>query len=155
MLARLFPKTIDNTYRGHPIALWLFYPLVLVNVAIAVVAIVRADGGAQSADGIPLDTFPVAAATTIIGIGAFLGLAKLLLGSLYTLAALRYRAMIPLMYALIVTDLVGRKILVLYKPIARMAGTATGSYVTWTLFALSVIGLVLSLWPARAIRQGA
>lgn len=148
MLGRLFPRQIDNRYRGHWIALWLFYPLVFVNVAIAAVAIFRADGGAQSADGIPLDTYPAAAAATVIGIGAFLGLAKLLLGSLYTLAAFRYRAMIPLMYALIVTDLVGRKVIVLYKPIVRMAGTATGSYVTWTLFALSVIGLVLSLWPS-------
>ena len=146
MLNRIFPKQFDNHYRGHKLALWLFVPIALANVAIALVAIFRNDGGAQSADGIPLDTFTVAAAQSVIGAVALIGLAKLLLGFLFILALLRYRAMIPLMYLLIVVDYVGHKWLGFVKPIMHVAGTSAGTIVTLALFALSVIGLVLSLW---------
>lgn len=145
MLTRIFPKEIDNRFRGNPLALWLFVPIVFVKLAISLAAIFTADGGTQSADGIPLDTFPAAAAQAVIGVGAFLGLADLWLALLFVLALVRYRALIPLMYALIVADFIAHKAIGFMKPIARMAGTASGSYVTWTLFALSVIGLVLAL----------
>jgi hypothetical protein len=144
MLNRIFPERIDNHYRGHKFALWLFYPITFMNVAIALVAIFKSDGGAQSADGIPLDTFVSGGAQAVIAVVALLGLASLLLGLLFVLALFRYRAMIPLMYALIVVDYLGHKGILLMKPIVRV-GTPSGGFVTAALFALSVIGLVLSL----------
>jgi len=144
MLSRIFPERFDNNYRGHKFALWLFYPLVFMQVAIALVAIFASDGGAQSADGIPLDTFASGGAETVIGVVAFLGLAKLLLGFLFVLAMFRYRAMIPLMYVLIFADLLGHKGIGLMKPIARV-GASSGSYVNTVLITLCVIGLLLSL----------
>jgi len=144
MLYRIFPEHIDNHYRGHTFALWLFYPLTIMNVVIALVAIFSRDGGAQSADGIPLDTFVSGGAEAVIGVVAFLGLSKLLLGLLFILALFRYRAMIPLMYVLIVLDHLGHKGIGLMKPIVRI-GTPSGSFVSMVLFALSIFGLVLSL----------
>jgi hypothetical protein len=145
MLSRLFPKQIDNNYRGHVLAIWLFIPIALMNITIAVCAIVLPDGGAQSPDGVPLNTFSAGAAQTVIGVVALIGLAKLLLGLLFILALLRYRAMIPLMYLLLVTDYIGHKWLGLVKPIMHVAGTSTGTIVLVSLFAASVIGLILSL----------
>ena len=141
---RIFPKQIDNHYRGHKFALWLLYPITFMNVAIALVGIFASDGGAQSADGIPLDTFGAGGAQAVIAVVALLGLAKLLLGLLFVLALFRYRSMIPLMYVLIVVDYLSHKGILLMKPIVRV-GTPSGGFVTATLFALSVIGLVLSL----------
>jgi hypothetical protein len=66
-------------------------------VTIPLVAIFARDGGAQSADGIPLDTFGSGGAETVIAVVALLGLSKLLLGFLFVLAAFRHRAMIPLL----------------------------------------------------------
>jgi hypothetical protein len=144
MLNRIFPEQIDNRYRGHKLALWLFYPLTFMNVTIALVAIFARDGGAQSADRIPLDAFVSGGAAAVIGVLAFLGLAKLLLGSLYVLASFRYRAMIPLMYLLIVVDQLGHKGIGLMKPIVR-TGTPTGVFVNLVILAVSIVGLVLSL----------
>jgi len=144
MLNRIFPERFGNHYRGHKFALWLFYPLVFMQVAIALVAIFARDGGAQSADGIPLDTFASGGAEAVIGVVAFLGLAKLLLDSLFVLALFRYRAMIPLMYVLILVDHLGHKGIGLMKPIVR-DGASSGSFVSMALIALSIIGLVLSL----------
>lgn len=144
MWKRLLPDRFDNRYLGQAPGLWLYYLLTAVNVGIDGVAVFRPDGGAQSADGIPLNTFSPAAASTVIGIVAFLGLAGLLLGVLYGLAAVRYRAMIPLMYVLMVTELLGHKIIRLFKPITY-AGVSDGDYVSLTILALSVIGLCLAV----------
>jgi hypothetical protein len=144
MLNRIFSKQFDNHYRGQKIAIWLFALLTLMNTGISFAAIFKADGAAQSADGIPLDTYGSSAAQAVIGVVAFLGLARLLLCVLFIIALVRYRAMIPLMYVLIVADWLAHKGIGMMKPIAR-AGTPPGLYVTWSLFALSVIGLVLSL----------
>ena len=111
MINRIFPKRIDNNFRGQKFALWLFIPITFVNVTISLVAIFTKDGGAQSKDGVPLDTFAAASAETVIGVVALLGLAKLLLGLLNIMALVRYRAMIPLMYVLVVADQLGHKAL--------------------------------------------
>jgi hypothetical protein len=144
MLNRILPDQFDNRYRGHRFALWLFFPLTFVNVAIALVAIFRKDGGAQSADGIPLDTFVAGGAETVIGIVAILGLAKLFLGLFSVLALVRYRSMIPLMYVVVVAEQLGRKVSGLMKPIAHV-GTPAGGFVNLTIITLSIVGLVFSL----------
>jgi hypothetical protein len=144
MLNRIFPKQLDDRYRGHKLALWLLYPLTFMNVGIALVGIFSKDGGAQSADGIPLDTFVAGGAETVIAVVAILGLAKLLLGLLGVLALFRYRAMIPLVFVIIVVDQLGRKGIGLMKPIVRV-GTPTGVFVNLVIIALSLAGLFLSL----------
>jgi hypothetical protein len=35
LLNRVLPRRIDNTYRGHPVALWLFGAVVAVKTGIA------------------------------------------------------------------------------------------------------------------------
>ena len=144
MVNRIFPKQLDNQYRGNKIAIWLLALLTLMNTGISCVAIFKPDGGAQSADGIPLDTYAPAAAHAVIGVVAFLGLADLLLCVLIIIALIRYRAMIPLMYVVIVLNWLAHKGIGLMKPIAR-TGTSSGHYLTWSLFALSVIGLILAV----------
>ena len=144
MLNRIFPAAFDNTYRGHRLAFWLLVPLTLLNLVIDVMAILAPDGEAQSADGIPLFSYPPAAAAAVVGVVGFLGLAGLLLGVFRILALTRYRAMIPLIYALLVLEYPAHKAVGLIKPIARFGGTH-GADITLVLFGLAVVGLALSV----------
>jgi len=144
MLDRIFPRQLDNNYRGQQIAVWLFALLTLMNTVISFVAIFKADGALQSADGIPLDTYGSSAAQAVIGIVAVLGLARLLLCVIFIIALVSYRAMIPLMYVLLVDDWLAHRGIGMMKPIAR-SGASPGHYVTFALLAISVIGLILSL----------
>jgi hypothetical protein len=57
MLSSLLPRCVDNTYRGHRLALVFFGLLVLVKIAMGVNSIFNGRSVASSADGIPLDTF--------------------------------------------------------------------------------------------------
>src|SRR5947207_13327042 len=64
MFEKLFPKGIDNSYRGPKIALWLFGLVVGMKITQSLAVIFNGDYTAKAADRIPLDTFtPVAAQT--------------------------------------------------------------------------------------------
>lgn len=144
MLNRILPACIDNRYRGHRVALWLFVPITLQKVGVSLTHLLKADGGAQSISTIPLDTYSPSAAQNIVGLFARLGLEQLLLASLFVLVLARYRAMIPLMYALIVAQYVGSKVVSQVKPLV-LAGTSRVSTPALVIAILSLSGLVLSL----------
>lgn len=144
MLNRIFPTEFDNHYRGNKAAIWLFALLTFVNVVISLVTIFSADSAAQSADGIPLDAYGPGAAQAVIGVVAILGLVRLLLCVMFLVALIRYRAMIPLMYVLVVADWLAHKGIGMMKPIVH-AAAAPGHYVPWVLFGIGVIGMIASL----------
>ena len=56
-IRHIFPKTIDNNYRGNAISLILFIPITVVTVARSLIHIYAEDGGAQSIATIPLDSY--------------------------------------------------------------------------------------------------
>jgi hypothetical protein len=144
VLNRILPECIDNRYRGHPVALWLFVVITLQKLGVSLTHLFKADGGAQSISTIPLDTYPSPAAQTIVGLFARMGLEQLVLASLFALALLRYRAMIPLMYVLIVAHYVASKGVAQMKPLV-VTGTSGASTPMLVIAILSVIGLAMSV----------
>ena len=148
MLDHLLPRTIDNTYRGHKLALWLFALLVLMKVAMSLSSIFNGYSVLTSADGIPLHTYPAAAARTIVALFALLGLAHFIICLLSILVLVRYRGMIPFMFALLLVEQLGRKLILQLMPIVRI-GTPPASAINLAVLALMIIGLGLSLWRRR------
>jgi hypothetical protein len=144
MLGRLLPARVDNTFHGSKFALWVFVPLVLLESVIGVNSIFMGRMVAGSADGIPLDTFPAAAAQTVVGLFAMLGLAHLVWCVLCVIVLFRYRSLIPLMFSLLLLDQLGRKAIRQFLPIPT-TGAPPGSIVTIVLLILMVVGLALSL----------
>jgi hypothetical protein len=144
MIDQLLPQPIDNTYRGHGLALWLFALLLFMRAAMSVNAMFNAARVASSADGIPLDTYAPAAAGTIISLFALLGLAHFTLCLLGILILVRYRSMVPFMFALLLLEHVGRRLILRFTPIVR-TGTPPGFYVNLVLLAVMLLGLALSL----------
>ena len=153
MLDRVFPERIDDRFRGHRFALWLFYPITLMTLVRSGIHIFRSDGGAQSIATIPLDTFSGGGAETVISLFALWGLSQLLIGALFVVVLLRYRAMIPLMYLLILAEYAGRVAIGFAKPIVTV-GTPPGGPGSFAMIALGVLGLVLSLRRAGDPQTG-
>ncbi len=144
MLHQILPKRIDNAYSGDRLALWLFIPVVAMKTAIALGTIFNGRVAAQSADGIPLERFGVAGADAVIALFAIWGLSQLVISALGVLALVRYRAMIPLMFALLLTEHAVRRWILMVKPIVRN-GTPPGIYINGALLVLMAAGLILSL----------
>ena len=144
MLSRVFPRYFDNTYRGHRVALWLFGAVLLMKTAIALGTIFHGRTAAQTADGIPLDSFGAAGAAAVVSLFAIWGLAQLVISLIGVLALVRYRAMVPLMFVLFLFEHVMRRVIFVVLPIPR-DGTAPGLAINLALLAVMAVGLVLSL----------
>jgi len=141
----LFPATIDNNYRGRKLALWLFSVILLLKIVMSVNSIFNGYSVATAADGIPLDTYPTDAAQTILSLWAVLGLSRFMLCLICLLALIRYRSMVPLMFALLLLEQLSRYLILQRIPIIR-TGSPPAGYINLILLALMIAGLPLSLW---------
>jgi hypothetical protein len=144
MLNKIFPKTVDNNYKGSKIALYAFYLAVIVTIARSLAHIFLPDGGAQSIATMPLDTFSANAVNAVIFMFAYWGLSQLIMGIFYIIVALRYRSLVPLMYVFIFVEYLMRFIIGQYRPLS-LVGTAPGGVLNKIAIPLALIMLVLSL----------
>ena len=161
LLHRLFPERIDNTYRGHPLAIWLFAPLDLMKLLMGVGVAglnpwVTNRHILESVDGVPLETFPAQAASMIVFMSASWALALLVIALLGLVVLIRYRAMIPLMFLALTIEQIGRKALSSIH-IVRAAGETSGLSpsvaINWALSVLLLVGLALSLLGSAKTRD--
>ena len=147
MSARIFPVTIDNTYRGHRLGLWLLAAVVAVKVVQILSVMIDGPGIVQSADGIPLDTFPAAAAQTVVAAFIGMGISRLLLCAICAIALRRYRSVVPFLFALLAVHDVVRE-LALH---AVRTGTPVGPFVNIALIVVTIIGIGFAV-PRRGTR---
>jgi len=147
MLNRIFPKQFDNTYRGHRLAIWLFALIVLMELSMGANSIINTRIVAMSADGIPLDQYGAGGADAVIALFAIAGLFRVLLALQGVVVLIRYRAMIPFMYLLLLILHLGSKALLLLNPVAK-SGVSTaqlGSAFVYAIIGMLLIGFVLSI----------
>lgn len=146
MLQRIFPKAIDNNFRGYRLAIWILGFYAFVKLGQGTKSLFDPASTAVSADGIPLDTYSPAASATVISMFTLLGLNLLVLPLQSILVMIRYRAMIPLMYLMmLILGLSGRAILYAH-PSERIGGVQpAGFYVNLALLAILMLGFALSL----------
>lgn len=150
MLHRLLPKQVDNDYRGNLLAVWAFVPICAVTIVRSLIHMFRSDGGAQSIATIPLDSYPPQAANAVVTIFALWGLSQLLLGLLYLVVLIRYRALIPLMYLTLIAEYLGRIGLGAWKPLETLE-TPPGASMSLIMVVLAATMLALAL---RAPQSG-
>ena len=143
-----FPKSFDNNYRGHKLALWLFGLFALLKSVIGVNSIINGREVMTGADGIPLDTYPTAAAQSFVALWALLGLSHIIIGLMCIFALIRYRSMVPFLFALLLLQHLGGRVILEYIPLVR-AGAPPASVVNLIQLTLLVLGLALSLWRRR------
>jgi phosphoglycerol transferase MdoB-like AlkP superfamily enzyme len=145
MLDHLLPQTADNTFRGQKLALWLLGMVALLKGVMGLNTIFNTRSVAISADGIPLDTFPPAAAQAVVSLFALLGLANLVICLLCIVALVRYRALIPALFIFLLLEYLSRRMILYVMPLVS-TGTPTASIISFVLPILMIAGLALSLW---------
>jgi len=145
MVDKLLPQPIDNTYSGSKIALWLFGLIVFMHILQSVMVFVQGHLVAQSADGIPLENYPAAAAQTILAIFTVSALRRLIIALIGAVVLFRYRSAVPLMFVVLGLTYLGGQVIFQYVPIVRV-GTPPGVVMNLVMFGLTVVGLALSLW---------
>jgi hypothetical protein len=150
MFGRLLPRSFDNTYRGYRAALWLFGLVAGVKIVQSLGVIFNGYATAAAADGIPIATYTPEAAQQMVALFAQGSLWRLTFGLLCAVVLMRYRSAVPLMLALLLLNYLASQLIFQFVPLTR-AGTPPGPYVNLGLFALTIVGLILSL-RSRTIR---
>lgn len=149
MLDRLLPPSLAEGYRGHRLALWILGLLAIMKLAMGTNSIVNGRDVAGSADGIPLATFSPEAAQAVLALFAGWGLGQVVLGLLAVVALRRARGLVPLVFALLLLENVGRKAIFYFLPYASEP-TTVNLVVNGLFVALMAVGLALSLGRRRA-----
>src|SRR5262245_57131785 len=122
MLARLFPKQIDNAYGGSVLAIWLLVLVVFVRLPIGFNTMVMTSEVLRNADGVPLDTFNPLAVDAFIKLTQVSALRHLLMTLVGVVALIRYRALIPFVYLFFLVEQVGRRVVAEINPVTPLAG---------------------------------
>lgn len=148
----LFPQTIDNTYRGRKVALWIFGLVVAMRTLQSAFVLFNGYYTVTNADGVPLANYPPDAAQTILALFALSSLARLIISFICLVVLVRYRRAIPFMFVVVALNYLGGQVLTWFIPLVRV-GRPPGTIVNLILFGLTLIGLVLSLWKRREIRN--
>jgi len=148
MVNDLLPRSADNAYRGHKLALWLFGLLILMKSVIGVNSIVNGAAVMSTADGIALNAYPAAAAQNLVALWALVGLAHVIIGALGVVVLTRYRSMVPLMFVLLLLQHLGGRLILQFHPIVR-TGAPPAAAINATLLILMIVGFALSLWRRR------
>jgi hypothetical protein len=152
MLDRLFPRQADNRYEGHRAALWLLGLLIALKLVVGFNSIFNTASVAAGGDGIPLGSFAPAAAREVLVLFALTALGQLVLALIALAALIRWRSLVPFLYLVSVGEQLARRVIVQAHDAARTASSPIAWYVTYGVLALTILGLILSLIPARAGR---
>lgn len=149
MLNPIFPRQADNAYHGQRVALWILGLIVFLRLVMGGNSVFNTYKIATTADGIPVDSYPAAAAQTILSMFAALGLNYLLWCAFGIIVLIRYRTLVPLTFLLLLTGLLARRAQSYFLPLPT-TGTPPAKEIGLLLIGLMVSGLALSLWPRRA-----
>jgi len=152
MLTPLLPRNADNTYHGHRLALVLFGLLLVMKTGISLGSVFNGRTAASVADGIPIDSYTPAGARTVVSLFAQLGLSNFIICCVGAAVLLRYRSLIPFMFALFLAQQSGRYLVLRFLPIAR-TGAPPGSAINIIILGVMIVGLMLAVWSRRAQGQ--
>lgn len=144
-IEKILPKHIDNTYDGNKIALYVFYVITVITLWRSQHHVFTPDGDAQTIATIPLDTFSKAGAQAVIGAFSLWGLSQLIIAILYVIVGIRYRALVPLMYLLIIFEYTIRATYIPAFKAIPTAGTAPGAISNLPMIIIAFVMLILSI----------
>ena len=149
----MLPRPADNTYLGHKAALVIAWLLLFMKAGISLGTIFNGHTAASSADGIPLDTYGPSGAATVLSLVALVGLYNLAVCIVGLTVLVRYRSLVPALFALFLFQDMGRRLVLMALPIERI-GAPAGFGINLGILGLAVVGLGLSLWESPTAGAG-
>jgi hypothetical protein len=138
----ILPAKIDNIIRGSKIPFYVFALYAIVSTVRSCIHLLSPDGGAGTIAGMDLT---VAGADGIIFAFALWGSSQLLMAIIQLLVVIRYRALVPFMYLLLILEVLLRELVGHMKPVV-FAHTPPGAIGNQLVLPLAALMLALALW---------
>ena len=144
VLEILFPAKADNTIRGSKIPFYIFTLYAILSTVRSCIHLFASDGGAGSVAGMDLT---VAGAQGIIFAFALWGSSQLLFALVQLLVVFRYRSLVPLMWLMVILEVMLRQLVGAMKPVA-FTHTPPGEIGNQLILPLAALMLAWSVWSA-------
>jgi hypothetical protein len=144
LLKVFLPTQADNTIRGWKLPFYVFIMVACIGTVRSFIHILSPDGGAGSIAGMDLS---LAGAGGIIFAFALWGSAQLIYAAIQWVIILRYRSLVPLMWAVQIFETILRMVIGHLKPVS-FAHTPPGAIGDYIYLPLAALMLALSLWSA-------
>ena len=148
MNSRFLPRYIDNQYRGHRLALWFFWVVIIMRALQGLSIIIAGPAIVRDADGIPIETFPTGASQSIVALFVLSGFSRLVFSLLGVFTFIWYRSAVTFVFAVLALDQLGKEMLLYVYPLLRV-GNPMGPKVNLGLLVLTLFGLALSITGKR------
>ena len=155
MLQRLFPPHADNRFQGLRPSLWLLGLLLFLKLLMSFNSIFNTESVAVGADGIPLASYGPDAAREVLMLFALMALGHLAITLIGLVVLIRYRALVPLIYLVLLGEMLARRAIVWTYSAPGAKSAEIALLVNYGLLAFLALGLALSLVPARRERRAA
>ena len=146
---RILPEQFDNRFEGHRAALWLLGLVLSLKVVISVNSLVNTADIASGADGFRLDSYGADGARAVLMLFALHSVAELALALVGIAALVRYRAMVPFVFVVLIAEFLVRRWVIASYAVERSGDSSAGLYVNGAFLLLMGGGLLLSLLPRR------
>ena len=147
MIVKIFPKDINNDYKGYRIAAYIFMIYSIISITRSCIHFFSPDGGAGSIAHIDLSQ----GGKNIIFAFGLWGSSQLILAFIQLLVSIKYKSLLPFMYILLFLEYCFRALLGIMKPLVFKAGAGTppGGYLDKIMIPLALIMLTLSLMTKK------
>jgi hypothetical protein len=146
LFAILLPLAADRTVRGVRLPVYVFALIAIISAVRSCIHLLAPDGGAGSIAGMDLT---VIGAEGIVFAFALWGSSQLIYALIQLLVAFRYRSFVPLMYVLLILEVLLRELIGRMKPVT-FAHTPPGAIGNYVILPLALVMLVLSCWQRDA-----
>ena len=144
-LTRLFPQQANNDYPGSKIALFVFPIIALAILGRSLIHFLKSDAGVNSIATIMTFEGTPDPNQVIYLFASLWGSQQLILALIYCLVLVRYRALIPLMYLLLVIEICFRLISGTLHPLTEIYYLQTPPGSAGNIPALIVVSILLLL----------
>jgi len=148
MFNQLLPRQADNSFQGRRPALWIFALVLLVLAAMSTNSIFNGHYVAKDIDGLPLDTYTLTGAQAVVSLYAIWGVTQLIIVLIGIITIIRYRALVPLMFLVLIFQQLLMRVIHYYLPVAKSEGVSISWFIV-LLMSLMVLGFILSIWRHR------
>lgn len=148
IIAKIFPKNINNDYKGYGIAVYVFVIYSVISMVRSCIHFFSPDGGAGSIAHIDLSE----GGKNIVFVFALWGSSQLVLALIQLLVSVRYKSLLPFMYVLLFLEYCFRVLLGIMKPLVFEAGAGTppGGYLDKIMIPLALVMLILCLMTKKS-----
>lgn len=141
ILEIILPQKIDNSLKGSKLPFFVFAIYAVISTGRSLIHLLATDGGAGSIAGMDLS---VTGAQGIIFAFALWGSSQLILAMVQIIVVLRYRALVPLMYCLLIIETLLRQLVGYLKPVS-FAHTPPGAVGNKIILPLALLMLLMSV----------